>query len=116
MYKKGAFITVSSAVILGSIAYFSGNSIAKAADINAKELYMTHCKTCHGEDGKPTDLGQGLEARDFTSPEWQTQTSDEKIIKQINDGTPEKMFPFKDKLSQEEIKALVPIVRGFGKK
>ncbi|MDN3510153.1 MAG: cytochrome c [Candidatus Jettenia sp.] len=116
MDKKGAFVAVSYAIILGSVAYFSGNSISTAADINAKELYMIHCKTCHGEDGKPTDLGLGLEARDFTSPEWQAQTSDEKIIKQINDGTPEKMFPFKEKLSQEEIKALVPIVRGFGKK
>lgn len=116
MNKKGVFAAVSYAIILGSVAYFSENPIATAADIKAKELYMTHCKTCHGEDGKPTDLGLGLEARDFTSPEWQSKTSDEKIIKQINDGTPEKMFPFKDKLSQEEIKTLVPIVRGFGKK
>ncbi|MGQ3684362.1 MAG: c-type cytochrome [Candidatus Loosdrechtia sp.] len=86
------------------------------AETNARELYMMHCKTCHGPDGKPTDLGQGLEARDFTDPQWQAKATDEQIIKQIIDGTPDKMFSFKDKLSEEEIKALVPIVRSFGKK
>ncbi|MBI2559872.1 MAG: hypothetical protein HYW14_01900, partial [Planctomycetes bacterium] len=55
-------------------------------------------------------------ARDFTDADWQAKATDEQIIKQSNDGTPEKMMPFREKLSQDEIKALVPVVRGFGKK
>lgn len=116
MYKAGIFAVASFAVTLSATVYFPGISSLKAADINAKELYMTHCKTCHGTDGKPTDLGVGLEARDLTDPDWQAKVTDEQIVNQITNGTPDKMFPFKGKLSQEEIKALVPVIRSFGKK
>ncbi len=116
MYKKGIFVATSFAVVTGVVTFFSGIPVSKAADIDARKLYMTHCKTCHGENGKPTDLGVGLEARDFTDAAWQAKATDEQIIKQINDGKPEKMMPFKEKLSQDEIKSLVPVVRSFGKK
>ena len=116
MYKKGIFVATSFAVVTGLVTFFSGIPVSKAADIDARKLYMTHCKTCHGENGKPTDLGIGLEARDFTDADWQAKATDEKIIKQINDGTPEKMMPFKEKLNPDEIKSLVPVVRSFGKK
>lgn len=116
MYKKGIFIAASFAVVTGLVTFFSGIPVSKAADIDAKKLYMTHCKSCHGEDGKPTDLGVGLEARDFTDAAWQAKTADEQIIKQINNGTPDKMMPFKEKLTPDEVKALVPVVRSFGKK
>ena len=116
MYRKGIFVATSFAVVTGLVTFFSGIPVSKAADIDARKLYMTHCKTCHGENGKPTDLGVGLEARDLTDAAWQAKATDEQIIKQINDGTPEKMMPFKEKLSQDEIKSLVPVVRSFGKK
>ena len=116
MYRKGISVATSFAVVTGLVTFFSGIPVSKAADIDAKKLYMTHCKTCHGEDGKPTDLGIGLEARDFTDADWQAKATDEQIIKQINDGTPEKMMPFKEKLSPDEVKAMVPVVRSFGKK
>ena len=115
MRKTGFLVIPSFALIVGACVCFSGGSVVKA-DIDAKKLFMTHCKTCHGEDGHPTDLGQGLGAREFANAEWQAKTTDEQIIKQINNGTPEKMMPFKDKLTQEEIKALVSVVRSFGKK
>ena len=116
MYKKGIFVATSFAVITGLVTFFSGTTTSKAADIDAKKLYMTHCKTCHGEDGHPTPLGAELGAREFANAEWQAKTTDEQIIKQISNGTPEKMMPFKEKLTQDEIKALVPVIRGFGKK
>lgn len=115
MYRKGIFVATSFAVFAGMVTFFSGTHISRA-DIDAKKLYMTHCKTCHGADGKPTDLGVGLEARDLTDAAWQAKATDEQIIKQINDGTPEKMMPFKEKLTPDEVKALVPVVRSFGKK
>lgn len=116
MQKTGILTAAICAVVVGAVTYFSGTPVSKAADIDAKKLFMTHCKICHGEDGHPTDLGLGLGAREFADQEWQAKTTDEQIIKQINEGTPEKMMPFKEKLSQEEIKALVPVIRGFGKK
>ena len=116
MYRKGIFVVASFAVVTGFVTFFSGSPVSKAADIDAKKLYMTHCKTCHGENGQPTELGVGLGAREFANEEWQAKTPDEQIIKQINNGTPEKMMPFKDKLTPDEIKALMSVVRSFGKK
>ena len=115
MYRKGIFVATSFAVVTGLVTFFSGIPVSKAADIDAKKLYMTHCKTCHGENGQPTELGVGLGAREFANAEWQAKTPDEQIIKQINDGTPEKMMPFKDKLTPFDIKALVSVVRSFVK-
>src|SRR3972149_1624057 len=112
-YRKGIFVATSFAVVAGLVTFFSGIPVSKAADIDARKLYMTHCKTCHGENGKPTDLGIGLEARDFTDADWQAKATDEKIIQQNHKGTPEKMMPFKEKLNPDEIKSLVPVVRSF---
>ncbi len=115
MFKTGIFTITSVAIVAGMVTFFSGTHISRA-DIDAKKLYMTHCKTCHGENGQPTELGVGLGAREFANAEWQAKTPDEQIIKQINNGTPEKMMPFKEKLTPDEIKALVSVIRNLGKK
>ncbi|HCN18902.1 MAG: hypothetical protein A3C38_06245 [Planctomycetes bacterium RIFCSPHIGHO2_02_FULL_50_42] len=90
------------------------------AGVDAGFLYKTHCVPCHGADGKGTDLGkqlaamaEGVEFPDFTSAEWQAKKTDERMIEQMKNGSPNRMFSFKDKLSEEEIKALVAYVRGF---
>jgi mono/diheme cytochrome c family protein len=87
-----------------------------ADEINGQELYTKHCVICHGEDGTgKTDLGSGLGARDFNDKKFQAGITDEQIIEQITNGTEDKMFPFRDKLSSEEMHALVPVIRAFGK-
>ncbi len=87
-----------------------------ASDIDGQELYAKHCVLCHGEDGTgETDLGSGLGARDFYDKVFQDGITDEQIVEQIANGTEEKMFPFSDKLTEEEMHALVPVIRGFGK-
>lgn len=96
------------------IGYFV-TSKTFADGINAQRLYKKHCVLCHGEDGKgKTDLGTGLGARDFTDKKFQDSITDEQIVEQIKNGTEDKMFPFNDKLTAEEIKALVPVIRAFG--
>lgn len=90
------------------------------AEVDAGSLYKAHCIPCHGEDGKGADLGkqlaamaEGVELPDFTNPEWQAKKTDERMIEQIKNGSPGRMFSFKDKLSEDEIKAIVVYVRGF---
>tara|TARA_B100001964_G_scaffold59331_1_gene67275 strand:+ start:2508 stop:2840 length:333 start_codon:yes stop_codon:yes gene_type:complete len=86
-----------------------------ANDIDAQGIYTKSCVVCHGEDGSgKTDLGSGLGASDFSDKAVQDGITDEQIVEQIANGS-KKMFPFKDKLSEEEIHALVPIIRAFGK-
>ena len=88
-----------------------------ASEIDSQELYQKHCVTCHGEDGTgKTLLGEGLGARDFNDKKFQESITDEQIVEQIANGTEDKMFPFKDKLSSEEMHALVPIIRTFSGK
>ena len=116
MYKKGIVAAASVVFAVSVVACFQGIVMAKEAKIDPMKLYIQHCSDCHDKNGKPTELGAGLESTDFTDKNWQTGTTDEKIIRQIADGTPEKMMPFKEKLNSDEIKALVPVLRSFVKK
>ncbi|MDR4504334.1 MAG: c-type cytochrome [Candidatus Scalindua sp.] len=98
-----------------AVSYFVTSKVF-ADEIDAQELFKKHCVICHGEDGKgKTDLGEGLGARDFTNKEFQSSITDEAIIKQITNGSEGTMFPFKDKLTHEEMVALIPVIRAFGK-
>ena len=86
---------------------------------DAKATFDQKCSKCHGEDGKAkTKLGKKSHASNFTRAKWQKRTTDDEIIKAITDGIVEKgkrlMPAFKEKLSEEEIRALVTYVRAFG--
>jgi len=84
----------------------------------AKEIFEKRCTLCHGADGRSqTRKGRQYKAPDFTSAKWQNSTTDEEIADAITNGVPKtKMAPFREKLSQEQIRALIPYLRAFGKK
>ena len=91
---------------------------AKAAD--AKENWTSHCAKCHGEDGKgETKMGKKAGCKDYTSAKVQDELKDDKAIKAIKEGMKEGdkevMKPFAEKLSDDEIKALVAHLRAFKK-
>ena len=83
-----------------------------------QQVWEERCIACHGEDGKAqTKKGRELKAKDFTRPKWQKDVTDEAIVSAITNGIPKKKMPaFKDKLSAEEIRALVPWLRALGRK
>jgi mono/diheme cytochrome c family protein len=93
--------------------------VALAAD--AARTFNAKCGSCHGEDGKgKTKEGQKMKVGDMTAADWQKELTDEKIKQAILDGvTREKggvkqeMKAFKDKLSPEQVDALVKYVRGL---
>ncbi len=84
--------------------------------MGAQEVWTKACASCHGADDKSeTRKGKALKAPDFTSQKWQTDTADEEIEDAITNGVPKTKMPaFKEKLSPEEIMALVKYVRSFG--
>ena len=91
---------------------------AKAADV--KENYATHCTKCHGEDGKgETKMGKKSGCKDYTDAKVQAELKDDKAFKLIKegmkDGDKELMKPFGEKLSDDEIKALISHMRTFKK-
>jgi cytochrome c553 len=106
-------------LMLGAIALTAAIMTGRAADaVDAKTNYNKYCRICHGEDGKAqTGMGKTLKIRDFTDPKVQESFTDEKITKTIKDGVKKDdrvvMKSFSDKLSDDEIKALVKYVRDF---
>ena len=78
-------------------------------------VYKAKCASCHGADGKGlTPIGKKMNLRDLGSPDVQKQTD-----KELYDWTAVgkgKMPGYKDKLSDDEIKALVTHMRAFVKK
>jgi cytochrome c553 len=90
--------------------------VAQARADGVPEIWKAKCKSCHGEDGKAnTKTGKKEEIKDMTVAAWQTEWTDEKMKKVINDGSKDKkkMKPFKEKLSAEEIDGLINFIRAF---
>jgi cytochrome c6 len=100
------------AVALGMTAGLS----VKAAD--AKENWTANCAKCHGENGKgDTKMGKKAGCKDYTDAAVQAQMKDDAAVKSIKEGVKkddkEVMKGFSDKLSDDEIKALVAHMRTF---
>ena len=98
-----------------SFAVFS----LSAADVAAN--WNTHCASCHGKDGKgQTKAGRMANVKDMTEAGYQSSFDDGRAYTQIKDGMKdekgkERMKPFKDKLTDDEIKALIAQVRSLKK-
>jgi len=92
-----------------------GSPVVRAA--SGEELFGKHCTSCHGKDGKArTPIARQLGVKDLT----QSKTTDGEIEKQVIEGKKDergnqKMPPFKDKLSPEEIKSLIEFVKSLRK-
>ena len=100
-----------SLLIIGSIVCSA--SLASAAD--AAENWGKMCASCHAKDGSGnTVMGKKSGVGNYTDAAGQAKFTDAEAIKVITDGK-DKMKSFKDKLTPEEIKALVAYVRSFKK-
>jgi mono/diheme cytochrome c family protein len=70
------------------------------------EIYKTNCAECHG------DAGQGVKDKGLSFLEGHSlDHPEEDFIKQVEQGEKDEMPAFKDKLSKEEIAAVVKYVR-----
>jgi len=103
-------------LVAGLLAAFAGAS--RAAEVKAN--WEKHCQKCHGADGKgQTKMGRQSGAKDYTDPKVQAELKDDNALKIIKEGIVEKdkkkMDPYKDKLTDQEIKALIAYIRAFKK-
>ncbi len=77
----------------------------------AQELYVQNCQMCHMPDGNAA-----IKQMNFADGEWIHGTTPKQMAKVITDGVPATaMMSFKDRLSDQEILALVKFVRAFDK-
>jgi cytochrome c6 len=94
-------------------------AIAFAA--TAHENWMEHCARCHGADGTGnTKIGKKLKLHDYSNPSVQARITDDEMYDAIAEGVyddrkKERMKPYKDVLTQNEMKDLVALVRSFKK-
>lgn len=90
-----------------------------ALALDVAPIWSKKCASCHGETGDGnTKMGQKHKIDDLTKAAWHANPkhSDESIRNAITNGVNgTKMAAFKEKLSAEEIDALVLFVRGLKK-
>jgi mono/diheme cytochrome c family protein len=103
-----------------TIALLLVGSASVAFADTTEENFTKLCASCHGKDGKAsTKMGEKLKIKDFTDAKVQAGFTDDQAAKDIADGLKDKdtgkvtMPPRKDKLSADQIKDLVKLVRGF---
>lgn len=81
---------------------------------SGKDLYAKNCMICHkesGKGGKVTVDGKTLEPDDLTAARLKGK-SDDKIYEYISEGFPDDGMPaYKEKLSPDDIKAIVSHLR-----
>jgi mono/diheme cytochrome c family protein len=99
-------------------AFFAGAFCWSAVAGDATQTWSMNCAACHGTDGKgATMMGRRLQIKDLTDPKVQASFTDAEAAKNIKEGVTdngtEKMKAFGDKLSDDDIKALVAQVRSF---
>lgn len=90
---------------------------APARAASGEEVFVKHCALCHGKDGKAQNpAARKLGVKDLS----QSKATDVEIEKQITEGKKDergnlKMPPFKDKLTPDETKSLIAVVKTFRK-
>jgi len=99
-------------VILLALASCGGRSPERPVEASGpgKVLYERNCSMCHGPNGVAARIGRG--AVDLNDAEWQRRTSDEQIAERIREGRGQ-MPAWKNRLSEDEIRAVVDYVRTF---
>lgn len=108
MFGRGLTRSLAILIFLGTTACFGF-----AQSNSAATQYKTSCITCHGADGRGTPTGKSLQVADFHSPRVQQQT-DAQLIQVVTEGRGN-MPPFGDRLSKDQIAALVKYIRNLGK-
>ena len=94
-------------VLALSVGLFTVN--APAADSSAAALYKSKCQGCHGADGKATNIGKKLGAKDFQDPDI-AKLSEADLAKVTTTGK-NKMPAYKGKLTEDQINALAKYIK-----
>jgi mono/diheme cytochrome c family protein len=107
-------------IFVGGLLVFSSSSNALISNAtgpvvpNGAALYGSKCVICHGRNGSGTPAWRSKGQPDLSNADWQKTHSDQQIAERIRVGKG-KMPAFGDKLSEEEVGALVKQVRSLKK-
>ncbi|WP_455201088.1 c-type cytochrome [Kaarinaea lacus] len=102
-----------------SAAPLASSSLADSAATNEKidgaKVYLENCSICHGDAGDGNTRAQGSlrpPPRNFTTVSAAVELTRERMILSVTHGRPGTgMMPHKDRLSEQEIAAVVDYIR-----
>ncbi|HYL91854.1 MAG TPA: cytochrome c [Alphaproteobacteria bacterium] len=101
----------SAVVALTVVAALSATSVAQSA----ADTYKAKCASCHAADGTGnTPIGKKLAVKDLNAGE-EAKRSDEEFFNATKKGKG-KMPAYENKISDDDIKALVKYIRSMGKR
>lgn len=81
----------------------------------AAGLYRQFCLSCHGIDGRGTELRPSMPTiPDLTSPAWQQAAANPQLTVSILDGKGALMPAFRGRVNEEQAQDLTAYVRAFG--
>ncbi len=90
------------------------NTATIVTAVDGPGIYASKCVICHAKNGIGTPAWRAKGQPDLSSSDWQKTHSDDQIATRIREGKG-KMPGFRNKLSDEEIAALVKQVRALRK-
>ena len=110
----------SNYLAFAAAALLVAGAAASASAADATENWNKMCASCHAKDGSgSTVMGKKNGVKDYRDAAVQAKLTDAEAMEAINEGVKEhgkdRMKSFKDKLTPEEIKALVAHLRKFKK-
>jgi len=92
-------------LIAGSVSF---------AQSSAEALYKAKCQMCHGEKGlADSGAGKSMKVKPVTDPDVQ-KMNEAQMVDAVKNGMG-KMQPYKDKLTDAQIKDVVTYFRSFAK-
>lgn len=101
----------ATVLVAGSIAYAVTLSFAANAP-NGGDIFREKCSMCHGVDGTGFPA---IKTPNFTDAKWQKAHSDKELMSAIENGVKgTAMVSFKDKLSHQEMTAVLKYIRSLG--
>jgi mono/diheme cytochrome c family protein len=95
-------------------------SVAQPPVTEGSKIFRTRCFVCHGLDGSghgPSSTNLGADPRNFTDPDWQARTTDDRITQAIRGGGPSigesAAMPPNPDLSASQVRALLEFIRSL---
>src|SRR5580765_2998907 len=110
MFRAKIVVIVIFSLIGFSACFTSSAKHFLIADSKAYEasLFRQHCAVCHGPEGEGKTLDDGTKVPSLREGEFKFKSEDE-IYNQISNGG-NGMTPFRDQLTQREIKLMTSFV------
>ena len=80
-----------------------------------RDIFFKHCKACHGDKGDGTTFAANVlnpSPKNFTSENSKQELTEERMIQSVAEGRKgTAMMPWKSRLTQQEIHAVVLYIR-----